>query len=73
MCKECGNKCLNKCMQRMAGEQNLIMDENNENLADYPPGNIVRTTPTFTVVKGPKDCGTFLASNVDGDKQIPKV
>ena len=48
----------------MAGEQNLIVDEN---LADYPPGNIIRATPTFTVVEGPANCG---ASNAERNKPV---
>ena len=35
--KEYGNEYLKKCKQSMAREQNLIMDENNEDFADYPP------------------------------------
>ena len=58
--KECDNKLLRKCKQMMTQEQNLIFDEN-ENLADYPPGDVIRAAPTFTVVEGPTASDTLRA------------
>ena len=69
MWRECGTKCLKMCKQRMVPEQNLLFDENDENLADYPPANNTKATPTFTVVERPTDCGTFQASS---NKQVQK-
>ena len=69
MWRECGTKCLKMCKQRMVPEQNLLFDENDENLADYPPANNTKATPTFTVVERPTDCGTFQASS---NKQVQR-
>lgn len=51
---------------------NLLLDEDEENLADYPPGNVVRAAPTLTVVEGPTDCDTLQASIIDDKKEAQK-
>lgn len=72
LCKECDSKCLKRFKQMIVLERNVILDENNENLADYPSEGVIRAAPTFTVVEGPTDCGAHLASNGDSNKQVQK-
>ena len=49
--KECALKYYLKCKQRIVLEQNEIFDENDENLASYPPRNDIKAVPTFTVIE----------------------
>ena len=52
-------------------EQNLIFDENDASLTDYPPVNNVNVTPTFTVIEcfeRPINYGTFEPSNADSNQ-----
>lgn len=71
-CRECNNKYLRKCKKMMVLEQNLLLDEDDENLADYPPGNVIRVAPTITVVEGPTDCDTTQASIANDKNQVQK-
>ena len=72
MWRECGAKYVKMCKQRMVLERNLIFNENDESLADYPPVNNAKAAPTFTVVERPTDCDTLQALNADGDQQVQR-
>ena len=72
--KQCNVKyCVKYCKQRVALEQNRICDENDENLADYPPINIGKASPTFTVIERPLHCENFQGfDNADCNKQVQR-
>ena len=74
MWRECGAQCLKKYYCNYGCERNSILhvNENAENLSNYPPLNNNMATPTFSVLEGPTCCGTSqaLATNADTNKQI---